>query len=268
MAMGCPKTDRRDARWLALMGAKGVLPEVYVICPETERLRELLRHRSTWIRDRTRVKNRIHYQLAHEQHICPHRSVFSRQGQAWLEQVRLTAPYDRSLTHHRAHYTFVDAQVTEATAYLLAQSFDEVLVHRLESIPGVGALTARTLLAEIETIGRFPSPERLISYAGLAPRVRQSSAQDRRGALTKRGSVWLRTALIEATQVAVRRPNQFQRVFYRVAFRRGRNVGIVAAARRLTTVVWHVWSKNTCYQEPPQGAVPESRCAVESVATA
>jgi len=51
----------------------------------------------------------------------------------------------------------------------------------LLSIPGIGELTARTLLAEIETLHRFSDPEKLISYAGLAPRVRQSSTMDRRG---------------------------------------------------------------------------------------
>jgi transposase len=79
----------------------------------------------------------------------------------------------------------------------------------LLSIPGIGELTARTLLAEIETIHRFADPEKLISYAGLAPRMRQSAGMDRRGALTKRGSVWLRTALVESAQIAV--PTSFTR---------------------------------------------------------
>ena len=55
---------------------------------------------------------------------------------------------------------------------------------------------------------------------------------------------------MESAQIAVRRPNQFQKIFRRVSFRRGRNVGIIAAARRLAEVIWHVWSKNVLYQEP------------------
>ena len=76
------------------MGAKDVLHEVYVITPQTERLRELVRHRALWVRDRTRIKNRIHYQLAHEQLHCPYRSVFSQRGLRWLEGQRLSASYD------------------------------------------------------------------------------------------------------------------------------------------------------------------------------
>jgi len=255
MAAGRPKTDRCDARWLAEMGAKDVLHEVYVIEPRTEHLRELVRHRALWVRDQTRIKNRIHYQLAREQRRCPHRSVFTLKGLRWLKNQELPEPYARSIENHRVHFEFVHQELEQATEQLLAAEIDGSALTLLLSIPGIGDLTARTLLAEIETIRRFPNPEKLISYAGLAPRVRQSSTMDRRGALTKRGSVWLRTALVESAQIAVRRPNQFQRIFRRVSFRRGRNVGVIAAARRLAEVIWHVWSKGVLYQEP---ARPES----------
>src|ERR1017187_839458 len=250
MAAGLPKTDRCDARWLAEMGAKGVLNEVYVIEPETERLRELVRHRALWVRDQTRIKNRIHYQLAREQRCCPHRSVFTQKGLCWLEEQELSQPYAQSLQNHLAHFAYVHRAVEQTTEHLLDTEANPRALELLLSIPGIGELTARTLLAEIETIHRFSDPEKLISYAGLAPRVRQSAGMDRRGALTKRGSVWLRTALVESAQIAVRRPNQLQKIFSRVSFRRGRNVVIIAAARRLAEVIWHVWSKNVLYQEP------------------
>ena len=104
MTAGLPKTDRCDARWLAAMGAKDVLHEVYVIKPETERLRELVRHRALWVRDQTRIKNRIHYQLAREQRRCPHRSVFAQKGLRWLEEQELLQPYAQSLGNHLTHF--------------------------------------------------------------------------------------------------------------------------------------------------------------------
>jgi transposase len=258
MAAGRPKTDRCDARWLAEMGAKDVLHEVYVIQPGTERLRELVRHRALWVRDQTRIKNRIHYQLAREQRRCPHRSVFTQKGWHWLQEQELSPPYAQSLENHRTHFEFVHQEVEKATEQLLRFETEERTLTLLLSIPGIGELTARTLLAEIETIHRFSDPEKLISYAGLAPRVRQSSSMDRRGALTKHGSAWLRTALVESAQIAVRRPNQFQKIFRRVSFRRGRNVGIIATARRLAEVIWHVWSKDLLYQEPARPETAES----------
>lgn len=91
---------------------------------------------------------------------------------------------------------------------------------------------------------------------------------DRRGALTKHGSVWLRTALVESAQIAVRKPNQFQKIFRRVSFRRGRNVGIIATARRLAEVIWQVWSKDVLYQEPAKPQPGESGSYELSAATA
>ena len=176
MAAGLPKTDRCDARWLVEMGAKGVLNEVYVIQPETERLRELVRHRALWVRDQTRIKNRIHYQLAREQRRCPHRSVFTQKGLRWLQEQELSQPYAQSLENHRMHFDYVHQAVEQATEHLLGTETDPQALALLLSIPGIGELTARTLLAEIETIHRFADPEKLISYAGLAPRVRQSAA--------------------------------------------------------------------------------------------
>jgi transposase len=175
MASGRAKTDRNDARWLAEMGAKDVLHEVYVIQPETERLRELARHRGLWVRDQTRIKNRIHFQLAREQRRCPYRLVFTQKGLSWLDEQKLSSPYDQSLANHRSHYEFVHQEVEQATERLMAYPADSRTLQLLESIPGVGQLTARTLLAEIETIFRFEHPEKLISYAGLAPKVRQSA---------------------------------------------------------------------------------------------
>ncbi len=268
MATGRPKTDRSDARWLAEMGGKGVLHEVYVIRPETERLRELVRHRVLWVRDQTRIKNRIHYQLAREQRRCPHRSVFTQKGLGWLEHQQLSAPYDHSLANHRTHYEFVHQQVEQVTARLLPTKTDAKSLVLLQSIPGIGEITARTLLAEIETIFRFADPEKLISYAGLAPRVRQSAGMDRRGALTKHGSAALRTALVESAQIAIRKPNQFRRVFLRVSFRRGRNVGIISATRRLVEVIWHVLSKEVLYQEPEKSKGKESGSGELPAATA
>jgi hypothetical protein len=86
--------------------------------------------------------------------------------------------------------------------------------------------------------------------------------------LTKHGSVWLRTTLVESAQIAVRKPNQFQKIFRRVSFRRGRNVGIIATDRRLAEVVWHVWSKDVLYQEPVKPQPGESGSSELPAATA
>jgi transposase len=94
------------------------------------------------------------------------------------------APLCRLARQPLAHYEFVNQQTEQATESLGAVPINGCTPELLRSIPGIGELTARTLVAEIETIFRFSDSEKLISYAGLAPRVRQSARVDRRGALT------------------------------------------------------------------------------------
>jgi hypothetical protein len=88
---------------------------VYVIDPRTECLRELLRHRALWVRDRTRVKNRIHYQVAREQLPRPYRSPFSKRGSQWPGKRSHPPLYATSLANPRTHYEFVQQKVEEAT---------------------------------------------------------------------------------------------------------------------------------------------------------
>jgi transposase len=111
-------------------------------------------------------------------------------------------------------------------------------VRRLLPIPGVGLVTAATVVAEVWDIGRFPSPERLCSWAGLTPGERTSDAHTRRGHITKQGSRWLRWMLVEAATTAVRDP-QLGRFAAQIAQRRGPKIARVALARRLLTLCYY-----------------------------
>jgi len=79
-------------------------------------------------------------------------------------------------------------------------------VEALQHLPGIGLLTAMTLVAEIGDISRFPSARKLCAWAGLTPKVRNSDTTVRHGHITKAGSAPVRWVLCEAAQVAKRRP--------------------------------------------------------------
>jgi transposase len=111
-------------------------------------------------------------------------------------------------------------------------------VRRLPPIPGIGLVTAATVVAEVWEIGRFPGPERLCSWAGLTPGERSSDVQTRRGHITKQGSRWLRWMLVEAATSAVRDP-QLSRFASQIAQRRGAKIARVALARRLLTLCYY-----------------------------
>jgi hypothetical protein len=99
-------------------------------------------------------------------------------------------------------------------------------------LPGVGRLTAMTLVAEIGAIGRFPTARKLCAWAGLTPAVRNSDRNLRHGHLTKQGSVWVRWILQEAAHTAKRSP-LFAGTDAQLARCRGNSIATVAIARRL-----------------------------------
>jgi transposase len=107
------------------------------------------------------------------------------------------------------------------------------------ALPGVGRLTAMTLVAETGDIGRFPTARKLCAWAGLTPQVRNSDRKVRHGHITKQGSPWVRGILQEAAQTAKHHP-MFAGAYAQLAYRRGNNIATTAIARRLLARSFHI----------------------------
>jgi transposase len=119
---------------------------------------------------------------------------------------------------------------------------------RLMSVPGVNVITAATFLAAIGEVGRFRSPRKLTGYLGLDPRVRQSGpGPATHGRISKQGSAPARYALVEASWSVVRQPGPLHAFYERVRARRGHQVAIVAAARKLACLFWQLLTKQEDY---------------------
>ena len=108
----------------------------------------------------------------------------------------------------------------------------------IQAIPGVGPVLAAVFVAEIGDIGRFHRPQQLASWAGLTPKHHESDTTVHRGRITKQGSRLVRWAAVEAVQ-RVSGHTRLGQHRDRVAARRGRNIGVVAAARDLITLVFY-----------------------------
>ncbi len=120
------------------------------------------------------------------------------------------------------------------------------------SIPGVGFTIGSSILAEIGDISQFESPKHLVSWAGLAPAVYESAGKTSHGHITKRGSKYLRTMLIEAAQSIARgKPNRLKHFFSRIQSRKGYKKAVVALARKLLSIIHHLLSNREKYIESP-----------------
>lgn len=137
----------------------------------------------------------------------------------------------------------------------------------LVTIPGVGDLLAFTLAAEIADVSRFPSPGKLVGYAGMAPGVRQSGDRSTSGLpLSKAGSRTLRWAAVEAAQHAWRESNPWHQLYTDVGKPNSNNAATSAVARKVLTAAWHMLSRQQPFKPSrPRGGprtVPASSISV------
>ena len=119
----------------------------------------------------------------------------------------------------------------------------------LKSLPGIGAVRALVMVAEIGDFSRFPHPNKLASFAGLVPRSHSSGGKERLGHITKRGSSSLRAAMVGAAQQARPAWGDLYTFFESVKNRNnGTGAAKVALARKLLTISWHLVRKNELFQ--------------------
>ena len=236
------KTDRLDARTLARLLAAGLLEGTWLPSEELRALRRRLARREQLVRQRTRLKNEVHAVLYRNHTGAPPTSdLFGAAGRRWLEDLKL--PDDERETVHGCLRVldFLGGEVDLLERGIARQAIDSPEIRRLVTIPGVNLITAATLMAVIGDVRRFPSARKLVGYLGLDPRVRQSgNCSARTGRISKEGAASARRVLCEAAQAALRTPGPLRAFGQRVTARRGRQIAVVAVARKLASLAWRL----------------------------
>ena len=252
IANAAVKTDQIDASTLAHLARMNYIPKAYAASKEIQDLRQLLRHREWMVNQRSKAKNRIHAILAAYNLVSPVTDLFGATGRQYLEKVMQTELRPSARQVVEDHLAMIDHLTERIHALEKNISLDEnqdYIVNLLKSMPGVGKLIALIILAEIGDISRFYSPKSLCSWAGLTPKVHSSDAVVQHGHITKEGSRYLRTAMVQAATVACRVSSKWYAIHSHLALRCGRRAARVAVARRLLTVIYYMWKRNQPYQE-------------------
>jgi transposase len=249
------KTDKTDARVLAVLSERCLVPEIWLPDPTIRRERELARFRLHLVKHRSMLKNRIHSTLISFGEPCPVTDLFGLAGRELLQRLDLDEPWRQTVDASLHLIDELDLQIAELGKELRRAGADHRYVPLLLTVPGIGWVLAYTIAAEIGDIERFASAKKLAGYTGLCPKVVQSGEKDRRGPLTKHGPKYLRWALLEATMHALRHPvysERYQRTKKRLGKQRGAKVAQIEVARRLTHAIWHMLSAN----QPFDAAAP------------
>ncbi len=278
------KTDVKDCEWIAELLRHGLLTASFVPDRPQRELRELTRYRTVLVEERSAEVNRVQKTLeganiklagvATDIMGVSGRQILAALAAGETDAVALAErakgrlreklpDLQRALTGHvgphqrfllaqqLAHIAFLDEQIEQVSAEIAERlrPFQEA-IDRLDTIPGVGRRIAEVLLAEIGTdLARFATAGHLASWAGMCPGNNESAGK-RLSGRTRKGSPWLRMALIEAAQAASRTRNTYLMAQYRrLAARRGRKKALVALGHTILVIVYYLLTRQTDYQD-------------------
>jgi transposase len=185
-----------------------------------------------------------------------------RRKRAELERAlsgRVSPHHRLLLTTHLAHIDFLDEEIAHLSAEIAERLRPcEDALERLDTIPGVDRRTAEVLVAEIGTdMTQFPTAAHLASWAGMCPGQHESAGK-RRGGKTRKGSKWLRRALVQAARGAARTKKAGQTAFAeqhrRLVARLGPKKAAVAVGRAILVTAYDLLTHQTAYTAP--AAIP------------
>ena len=242
------KTDKHDAATIAEFLEKDMLPEARLCSRESEKLRRLLKARTTLVRAQVVVKNQIHGLLTAEGMEDVKGSLQSKKGrQRVLDALNKC---ENGLEAQPLIETIeqLDKNVNAIEKRLRSLTENDRMVELLKSMPGCGEISAWTIRAYTDDIKRFASAKKYAAYCGLAPWVQTSNETARYGKITKRGPEELRTALVQVV-MGIRRMKaktfSWRMMRRYEAMKKGKGSGraIIATARKLATIIWHMLSE-------------------------
>jgi transposase len=278
------KTDVTDAEWIADLLRHGLLKGSFIPSAEQRAWRDLTRYRTTLTDDRSREVNRVQKVLedANIKLASVATDVMGVSGRAILDQLirgktdpatlaelakgrlrekravlekallGIFKPHHRfMLIQHLSHIDYLDEQIAKLDAELDEQMRPfQATMMRWDQIPGINRRIAQVLLAEVGVdLTQFKDSAHLASWAGMCPGNRESAGK-RKSGKTRKGSVWLRRALVEAAHGAARTKDKyFKNLYHRLAGRRGKKRAIVAVGHSLLVTGYYMITRATDYTD-------------------
>ena len=244
IAESTKKNDEEDSRTLANLLQAGYFPEAHRSSEEIYQLRLLLRERTFIVRQQTSVKNQLHG-IATTQGLH-----FIKSGNPLHKKGKEGIMASDNFVLKQLHMLIEDfkRRISPFDERLKVELKKYPIAHILMSIPGVGMITALTIISEVDDFARFKTGEKLSSFAGLVPRQRSSGETIRYGAITHAGSAPLRTTLVE-TAMRIRESNAPELFAFvkRLTPICGARKARVALARKLLAIMWKLVTSHTLY---------------------
>jgi len=278
------KTDQSDAEWIAELMQHGLLKASFIPPVGQRELRELTRFRSTFVRERATLINRVQKVLESaniklasvasnvmgvsgrsmldaliDGQASPEEMAELAKGRLREKHTELTKALEgRVKPHHRFILAELLCQIDNLDETIArfdqeiadyCRPFEEA-VALIDTIPGVARVTAEAIVAEIGTdMSRFPTADHLASWAGVAPGNNESAGK-RRSGRTRQGNKPLGSALCQAAHAAAHTKNTYLAAqYHRLVARRGRKKAIVAVMHTILVMAYHIIQRKEPYRE-------------------
>jgi len=278
------KTDKIDSEFIAQLALNDMIKPSRIFSPDHRQFRSMVRLRFKLVQKRTDIKNEtssiLSSQMLHLNDVLS--DIFGKNGRMILSGICDGQNIDHivsKLTHNVRKKADQIKEIfrNEVPQYVLIrlktclkiiESIDEQIsvleneifcyankhhnreMDILMSCPGIGELSAATLIAEIGDLHDFSSGDKLASWLGVVPNVYQSADKYHNGRITKRGSRVARWILTQVAQSAARTKNSKLKMFFN---RKVKTIGfqkaIIALARKIVTIIWHLITNDEMYED-------------------
>ncbi|MCF6275014.1 MAG: IS110 family transposase [Robiginitomaculum sp.] len=258
------KTDRNDARALALFLSKDMLPETRVKSAEHAQLASVAHTRDLLVKQRTRLLNKLH-------------ALYNRHGiktkKSKFASMRALRNLDMDVFSELEQ---IEASIIRDQAISLTQAIKRLDTHiesfatplegfaGLISIKGIGARAAAIFLSGIGDVNDFETSDKLAAYFGIVPRVSQSNKTTNMGRITKRGNKLVRTTLVQCTLIAIRYSGYLNSFYRRIKTKRGAGKAIIATAKKLLKIIYDTLKNNWVFEDFPKFKLASQHLAGQS----
>lgn len=250
------RNDKVDSRKLARELENGTLRGIFIPTETQQELRSINRLRYQLTKDQARIKNRIKgFLLFYGKQIPANYEIRNWSGNfiKHLEALEFSTIVGKECL--AAYLTvlmekkIMTANIIKRLRQIVKEFGLEGIVNNLCSIPGIGFLTAITLLSEIIDINRFPNTDELCSYVGLIPSVNSTGDWEKVLGLNERHNKYLRNLMIEAAWIAVRKDPVLTLKFNKLSTRMSKQKAIIRIAKKLLARIRFVWKNNEKYEK-------------------
>ena len=252
------KSDKADSRKLAKALRGNQLDGIYIPDPQLESDRALIRQRFRVVKDFARTKNRIKSLLFQfgipipQRHSKSQTRYWSKNFMNWLKccdmgQQRARQVLDNYIRIGEAQRKEV-LLLTQQIRQLSQSPSYEQDYQLLRSVPGLGLITAMTILLELSPFSRFKRTDELCNYIGLVPSMYVSGEKMITGKLIKRGRKQLKVMLLEASWVAIRKDPALMSKFNDLSQRMNKNKAIIRIAKKLVRRIRTIMMNREPYQ--------------------